>query len=476
MSTLSRIIAAALCLALPSLAEQVTVLGINDMHAALDNMPRLATAVKQERAKAPDALLLSAGDNRTGNPFCDMAPHPGWPMVALMNRIGFNLSCLGNHSFDTGMDDMRHLIDNAEFKVVCANAYADDKARIHTLPYRIFERRGVTIGVLGLLQLGPRGFPDTLEEKTAGFTFRDPFEVAQEYKWLRERCDVLILLTHLGFEDDVELARQCPWADAVIGGHTHTKVDGAFTEGGVFVTQANCRATHLTRISFDVQQGRVVSKHAELLPLDSYKPDAETAEMVQGFKDDPALNEQIAENTHELAEREEVVCLFADAVRDAAKADIAVVNRGTVRVDSLPAGPIRLCDAFRIDPFGNDTVLYTLTGAELRALITAIPLIDHHGAPGVSGMSYSATLHRGNILEISDMRQADGKPIDPAKSYTVAVGAFAASSAQFPHRDPGRALHIPGNRALIQFLRAHKDIDYANSRRARIEPSPAPIP
>ena len=468
MKAVPCILAAALCLAFPSLAEQITVLGINDMHAALDNMPRLATAVKQERAKDPDALLLSAGDNRTGNPYSDMAPHSGWPMVALMNRIGFNLSCLGNHSFDTGMDDMRHLIDNAEFRVVCANTYADDKARIHTLPYRIFKRKGVTIGVLGLVQLGPRGFPDTLEEKTAGFTFRNPFAVAQEYKWLRGRCDVLILLTHLGFEDEVELARQCPWADAVIGGHSHTKVEGAFAEGGVFVTQANCRATHLTRITFDVQQGRVVSKHAELLPLDSCEPDAEIAAMVQEFKDDPALNEQIAENAHELTRREEVVCLFADAVRDAAKADIAVVNRGTVRVDSLPAGPIRLCDAFRIDPFGNDTILYTLTGEELRALIAAIPLIDHHGAPGVSGMSYAATLRRGNILEISEMHQADGKPIDPAKSYTVAVGAYVATNARFPHKDPGRALHIPGNKALIQFLRSRQRIDYANSRRAII--------
>ena len=137
--TLSRILAAALlCLAYPAGAEEITVLGINDMHAALDNMPKLATLVKQERAKDPQALLLSAGDNRTGNPFSDMNPRSGWPMVAIMNRIGFNLSALGNHSFDTGIDDMRDLIDSAEFRVVCANAEAEDKDRILIQPYRIF--------------------------------------------------------------------------------------------------------------------------------------------------------------------------------------------------------------------------------------------------------------------------------------------------------------------------------------------------
>ena len=461
-------IIAALWLALPAPAETITVLGINDMHAALDNMPRLATAVKRERAKDPDALLLSAGDNRTGNPYSDMAPHTGWPMVALMNRMGFNLSALGNHSFDNGMDALRHLVDHAEFRVVCANARAADQARIHTRPYVVFERKGVAIGVLGLLQIGSNGLPDTLPEKTAGFTFRDPFEVAREYKWLRERCDVLILLTHLGFEDDVELARQCPWADAVVGGHSHTKVDGAYTEGGIFVTQAGCNATCLTRITFDVQDGKVVSKHAELLPLADIEPDAEVAGLVREFKAEPALNEEIAENTRELTERDELGCLFTDAVREATGADISIVNIGGIRQASLPAGPIRLCDVFKLDPFGNDTVLYTLTGEELRALIAAIPLIDHHGAPSVSGMSYRATLHKGNALEISEMLQEDGQPINPAKSYTVTVPSFVAATARFPHKDPGRALHRPGRDCLIRFLRERKSVDYAGTRRAHV--------
>lgn len=279
---------------------------------------------------------------------------------------------------------------------------------------------------------------------------------------------MLILLTHLGFEDDVELARQCPWADAIVGGHSHTVVDGAYTEGGVMVTQAGCNATRLTRITFDVQDGRVVSKHAELLPAATCEPDAEAAEMVQQFKNDPVLSEQIAECARELTVRDELGCLFTDAVREATCADIAIVNIGAIRLNSLPAGPIRLCDIFRLDPFGNDTVLYTLTGEELRALVTAIPLIDHHGAPSVSGMSYRATLHKGNVLDISEMLQADGKPIDPAKRYTVTVPSFVAASARFPHADPGRALHQPGRDCLIRFLRERKSVDYAGTRRAHV--------
>ena len=470
--TLSRILAAALlCLAYPAGAEEITVLGINDMHAALDNMPKLATLVKQERARDPQALLLSAGDNRTGNPFSDMNPRSGWPMVAIMNRIGFNLSALGNHSFDTGVDDMRDLIDSAEFRVVCANAEAEDKARILTQPYRIFERKGVTIGVLGLLQLGVNGRPDTLAENVKGFTFRDPFQVAQEYKWLRERCDVLILLTHLGFEDDVELAKQCPWVDLIVGGHTHTKVDGGYMAGNVMVTQAENKASYLTRITLDVQDGKVVSKEARLLPTASCQPDAEIAKMVQDFMNDPALNEQIAENARDITAKEELGCLFTDAVREVTGADIAIVNIGGIRIDSFPAGPIRLCDVFRIDPFGNDTVLFKLNAQELRDFILACALLDHHGAPSASGITYSAHLHKGNKVEITEIKLADGSPLDPEKTYTVAVSSFAAA-ADFPHKDPGHALNMPGRDCLIQYLRKHGKVDYAKVRRAHITRDP----
>ena len=455
-------------LALPGRAEQVTVLGINDMHASIDNMPKLDTLVKLERARDPQALLFSAGDNRTGNPYNDMYPKPGWPVVALMNRIGFNLSTLGNHSFDAGMDAMRELVMGAEFRVVCANASAEDKDRIFTLPYRIFECKGVKIGVLGLLQVGPNGIPDILPEQGNGFTFRDPFAVAQEYKWLRDRCDVLIFLTHLGFEADVELARQCPWVDAIIGGHSHTKVEGAHMEGNVMVTQAGCRCAYLTRLVFDVQDGKVADKGATLLAVADCAADPETQKMVDEFKDAPFLKQQIAVNAAEITDREGIGCMVADALREKAGCDIALMNFGGVRVNTLPAGPLSMGDVFRIDPFGNEMVLYTLTGAELANLLTNISLIDHHGMPSSSGMGYTAKLDGNNKATLVEMHLEDGSPIDPAKTYTVVTNSFVASSTPFKHADPGRSLNVKGNEAFAEFLKKRGTVDYSTIRRAKV--------
>ena len=80
--------------------QTVHILAVNDMHATLENMPRLAAIADSLRNLYPSLLVLSAGDNRTGNPFNDMYKPSGYPMVALMNQIGFNASAVGNHDFD----------------------------------------------------------------------------------------------------------------------------------------------------------------------------------------------------------------------------------------------------------------------------------------------------------------------------------------------------------------------------------------
>ncbi|MBR4311311.1 MAG: bifunctional metallophosphatase/5'-nucleotidase, partial [Akkermansia sp.] len=152
-------------------AEQVTVLGINDMHANVDNLPQLSTCVQQERAKAPQLLLLSAGDNRTGNPYVDCGDHPGASMIQLMNHIGFDLSALGNHEFDGGAAAMTHCIDSANFEFVSANVFPTDKLGVDIKPYKIFERNGIRIGVLGLLQVDASGRPDAHPDQCKGFGF-----------------------------------------------------------------------------------------------------------------------------------------------------------------------------------------------------------------------------------------------------------------------------------------------------------------
>ena len=452
-------------------AEQVTILGINDMHANIDGMPQLATCVKQERLADPGLLLLSAGDNRTGNPYVDNGNRPGIPMVTLMNHIGFDLSTFGNHEFDSGPAALRDYVNAADFEFVCANIFTTDTQGINVKPYKIFERNGVRIGVLGLVQIGDNGLPDAHPDKCQGLRFASPFDTAACYKHLRAHCDVLIILSHLGFEDDIKLARMFPEADAIVGGHSHTRVEKGHIENGVLITQSENKLKYLTRLTFDVENGKVVSKKSELLPLTGLESDEATAELVEKTKSLPFFKRQLTTVKRNITRREGLGCMMADALCVRAVTDIAIVNYGGVRLDDFPAGPLTVADVYRMDPFGNAIIRTTMTGKELIALLESIPGSDHHGAPCVSGMTYKAIKPAAELkpMRITEAKLADGTPIDPAARYTVAYNSYIASTTSAPPANPGIAIDSDGAECLIRFLEKKEEVDYEGVSRIEVQ-------
>ncbi|MBQ2380834.1 MAG: bifunctional metallophosphatase/5'-nucleotidase [Akkermansia sp.] len=450
-------------------AEQITILGINDMHANIDSVPRLTTCVQQERAKAPQLLLLSAGDNRTGSPYVDCGDHPGASMIQLMNHIGFDLSALGNHEFDGGPAALAHCINAADFEFVSANVFPSDTHGIQLKPYKIFERDGVRIGVLGLLQVDANGRPDAHPDQCKGIGFLNPLEVAPAFRYLRSQCDILILLTHLGFETDIELARIFPEADAIIGGHSHTRVENGHTENGVLITQTQNKLKYLTRLTFDVDNGKVLSKKAELLPLNKYEADATTADMVEKIKAQPFFKRVLSTVKRDIPRRESLGCMMADAIRSCVGTDIAVVNMGNVRLDTFPAGPITVADVYSLDPFGNDTIRMTVTGTELLRVLENITQNDDHGAPCVSGMSYKAIWPKGaDRMRITTASLADGTPINPEGRYTLAINSYLCATTEAMPADPGVSAHIDGATSMIKVLETLPEIDYAEVSRVEM--------
>ena len=184
--------------------KEVHILSANDMHAAIEAFPQLAAIADSLRALYPSLLIFSAGDNRTGDPLNDRYEIPAYPMVALMNQVGFNASTLGNHEFDSHQDGMARLINLSNFRHICANIQPDPVWGIHCIPYQVFDVEGVKVGVVGAVQIGSKGIPDSHPDNVKGISFQPVKETVQQYAWLRDQCDVTILLTHIGYEDDVE--------------------------------------------------------------------------------------------------------------------------------------------------------------------------------------------------------------------------------------------------------------------------------
>ena len=135
-------------------SKEIHIISANDIHAKIENFPQLAAIVDSMRAVYPNLLVLSAGDNRTGEPLNDLYEIPAYPMVALMNQVGFDATTLGNHEFDSGQAGLAKLISLSNFPYVCCNIFPAAKWNMHITPYKIFDFEGTKVGVVGVVQVG----------------------------------------------------------------------------------------------------------------------------------------------------------------------------------------------------------------------------------------------------------------------------------------------------------------------------------
>ena len=136
----------------------IAILSVNDMHSAIDPMPKFAALADSLRQVYPDLLVFSAGDNRTGNPINDQYEPANYPMIALMNKVGFDLCAVGNHEWDGGVEALQKNIEDAYFPYICANVIVPKEVKLDVKPYAMIENQGLKIAVLGLIETHADGF------------------------------------------------------------------------------------------------------------------------------------------------------------------------------------------------------------------------------------------------------------------------------------------------------------------------------
>jgi 5'-nucleotidase/UDP-sugar diphosphatase len=445
----------------PPAERQAVVFAVNDMHAAIDNFPKLAYIVDSLKTIYPDMLLVAAGDNQTGNPVNDQYPEKGWPMIDLMNATGFDLSTVGNHEFDTGPEGLSNLTAKAKFSFICANVSTDGQNKVKISPYKIFILpNGLKLSFLGLLQLGQNGIPDSHPDNVKGFSFRSPFETAREYLWLKDSSDILIALTHIGFEEDVKLAETMPVGiDLIIGGHSHTRVEKEQVHNGIMITQAENKLKYGTLIKLSIGSDGTLHRSMQLTDIrNSKKEKPAIRAMVDKYNDNPVLNEVIATASDDFSTYEELGYLMADAQRNAAGADIALMNPGGVRIDRLDKGPVTIKNVYQLDPFGNELVVTKLTGEEIYSLMRAAWTVDDKSPLYPSGITTDLKINaEGNIESITILAE-NGIPIEMNRIYSVAMNNYMTQVYKYKHNDPGQSLFITTAEALIRYLKSQNPV------------------
>ena len=236
------------CLACTSAAQQTKTLYLlhtSDTHSRIEPLDKLAADpdagkggttrraafIRQFRAEHPATLVLDCGDYSQGTPYYNF--YHGELEVKMIKHIGYDAIAIGNHEFDFGMENLSRLVRLAGCPTVCAN-YEVSGTPLEGLvkPYTIIKRDGLRIGVFGL---GPKLEGLVQTDKCEGVVYKDPVTAAQKTAddlRGKERCDVVICLSHLGFQlpgpedaDDELLATQTRNIDAILGGHSHTNMD-----------------------------------------------------------------------------------------------------------------------------------------------------------------------------------------------------------------------------------------------------------
>ena len=220
--------------------KKITVLHTSDTHSCVlplnknlaDTMLadrggflRRIAMLKQERQSDPDLLLFDCGDFSQGSSYYTM--FKGDVEVELMNRMHYDAVTIGNHEFDFGLDNMIRLFKLADFPVVCSNYdFGNTELKDIVKPYVVLKRKGVKIGVFGVCP----PLEGLVSTKNYGpLKYLDPVEVTERMVDIlrnQQKCDVVICLSHLGWEvsdyPDNELIKRTSGIDLVLGGHSHT--------------------------------------------------------------------------------------------------------------------------------------------------------------------------------------------------------------------------------------------------------------
>jgi 2',3'-cyclic-nucleotide 2'-phosphodiesterase (5'-nucleotidase family) len=447
--------------------RDIHILAVNDMHAQIEVFPQLAALADSLRTIDPSLLIFSAGDNRTGNPINDKYILPAYPMVALMNQVGFNGSTLGNHEFD--VHSLKRLIGLSNFRYICANAFPSDSSGIKLVPTQVFDVEGLKVGVIGCIQLSPAGIPSTHPDNLDGISFKPAEEIIPQYEQFSKECDVTILLSHLGYPDDIKMAEKFPWLDLIIGGHTHTQLTGKEVKNGVLITQNRNKLHRVTYITLTVEDGKVVDKKAEYIDVRKYPKSVRVVEeMIRFYNDNPTLRRVLAVADTPFETREELGCMMCDAFMAETGSEIAIENPGGVRIDALPQGDITVRDVLEMDPFDNHAVILELTGNEIVRMMLTYCHNTLHSFPYVGGMQCEITLEKDFPEKIKSVKllTLDGKELNMKKKYKVVTNNYIPATSEIPEGS-AHTLNLETSDIIMQYLEKQEQVSYQGVRRLK---------
>jgi 2',3'-cyclic-nucleotide 2'-phosphodiesterase (5'-nucleotidase family) len=445
------------------------VVHTNDVHGRIEADPgvgyaNLATLVNMGRSVTNKNLLLDAGDVSHGTLLTNL--FEGETAAVLLDMLGYDAVVPGNHDFNYGKERLIEAAKLAEqysdLRVLAANVL-DEQGNMVFQPYQLYYYDGFTVGVIGATT------PDT-ETKThpknvEGLSFMSDevvYGAQAMVDEVRERADYVIVLAHLGLDEDGSygvtskmLAENVKGIDLIVDGHSHTVLENGMRVGDTLIVSAGEYMKQVGLVEIAVRNGKAAGETAVLISAEDVADPSknEYAKMlgITEVTPDPQVTAYIESQKARLEEiTTEVVAytpvfldgernnvrtkptnlgnMIAQAMVEATGADVAFTNGGGIRA-SIPAGDVTRGDIITVLPFNNTVVVIEVTGQDIYDALewgySRLPE-SNGGFPQTANMGivYSRFSDPGNRIK---RVLINGKVVDRNATYRLATNDFMAA-------------------------------------------------
>lgn len=475
--------------------RHLVMLHSNDMHGdffakethdrMVGGMSRLSGYVHKVREEEQDPVLyVISGDMLQGS-IIDQE-YRGISTILVMNMLEPDVVTLGNHEMDYGFSHLMFLERCANFPIVNANLYIKPTESNLFKPYHIIEIDGIRILFIGIIT--EEIIAKSKSEPLIG-TFIGIEDAAEEVEYICNSykdvdIDLTVLLTHIGFDQDIELAKLLPpeiGVDLIIGGHSHTMLEQPEKVNDILIAQVGSGTEHIGRFDLiiNMDTNSVHEFTWKAVPIDdTHCPnDPVMDELLSNYQEevDGKYNSVICRLPHEMEHENrfretELGNLFADILRYQLGVDIVFVASGSIRKKKMSRLVTRT-DIMEIYPYDEALISFSVDGATLREMLAHLmDSLYHHGSREF--YQWNAEL-RANIDADGKIGEVwlKGEDLDPNKEYRIAMqdyhygiiaDTFGITHEELDQKGRVRVVSTSAQDNVIEYFRRQK---VARSRR-----------
>ena len=419
-------------------------------YGRVGGLDRVATVVKSIRADRPDAILLDGGDTWHGSYTCHHTQ--GQDMVNVMNAL--NTEAMTFHwEFTLGSDRVHEIIDTLPFPALGQNIFDAewDEPAEYFKPYTFFERGGSKIAVIGqAFPYMPIANPSWMfPEYSFGIRDENMQAMVDEVRGLG--ADLVVVLSHNGFDVDKKMASIVTGIDIILSGHTHDALPEPVLIDNTIIVASGSNGKFVSRVDLDVRNGQMMGFKHKLIPIfsDVITPDPDMAALIDGERAPyvDQLSEVIGQSESLLYRRgnfngtwDDLIC---QALIEEREADISMSPGVRWGPSILPGQDITREDIWNVTSMSYGKVYRTeMTGEFIHIILEDVadnlfnpdPYYQQGGdMVRIGGMGYRIDINKPQGKRITELTLVKtGERIDPSKTYIVAGWASINEGTEGP--------------------------------------------